>query len=460
MADRISSRSNDVNTDVFERLPVPQAVLTMGIPTILGQMVILIYSMADTFFVGRTNNPYMVAGASLILPLFNIAPSIASIAGVGGGTMISRLLGKHDTVEAERVSRFCVWLSGGAALLFSLLIALFMNPILHFLGAGEATYDFAASYTFFVIVIGGLPTVLSNVLSNLLRSTGESKKAGFGIMMGGIINIALDPLFMFVLFPKGMEIAGAGAATCLSNMISCCYFILTIRKLQPQTVLRMGMSRILPKASSVKLIFVVGFPSALATFLFDLDYMVIDRLMAGYHDIALAAIGIVLKAERLPLNVGIGICQGMVPIIAYNYSSGDHKRMRDTIRFSRRLGIVCALVSISLYELFAPYIMRVFIADAQTVALGTNFLRIRCIATILMFLSFFHVHLFNSFGRGREALFLGVVRWAVYNIPMLFLLNWLWGMYGIVWAQFLADILTVSTSVYVYQRYMKKSGLN
>ena len=204
------------------------------------------------------------------------------------------------------------------------------------------------------------------------------------------------------------------------------------------------------------MIFVVGFPSSVATLLFDVDYMVIDRLMSGYHDIALAAVGIVLKAERLPLNIGIGICQGMVPIIAYNYSSGNRKRMWDTIRFSRRLGIACALVSITLYELFAPYIMRVFIADAETVHLGTNFLRIRCLATILMFLSFFHVHLFNSFGRGREALFLGVMRWAAFNIPMLFLLNALIGMYGIVWAQFIADIFTVALSVYVYRGFIRR----
>ncbi len=456
MAAGYAKNKNDVNTDVFERLPVPKAVLTMAIPTILGQLVILIYSMADTFFVGRTNDPLMVAGASLILPLFNIAPSIAGIAGVGGGTMISRLLGKHDREEAERVSRFCIWLSGGAALLFSLLIWIFMDPVLHFLGAGEATYAFAASYTFCVIVIGAVPTVLSNVLSNLLRSTGESAKAGFGIMMGGVINIILDPLFMFVLFPRGMEITGAGAATCLSNMISCIYFMVVIKKLQPVTVLRLLPGRLLPAKPSIRMIFVVGVPSAIATLLFDLDYMVIDRLMSGYNDIALAAVGIVLKAERLPLNIGIGICQGMVPIIAYNYSSGNHKRMWDTIRFSRRLGIACALVSIAMYELFAPYIMRVFIGDAQTVALGTNFLRIRCLATILMFLSFFHVHLFNSFGRGKEALFLGVMRWAAFNIPMLFLLNALWGMYGIVWAQFLADILTVIMSVLVYQRFMKQ----
>ena len=442
-------------TDIFENLPVARAVRTMAVPTIMGQLIVLIYNMADTFFIGRTNNPAMVAGASLILPIFNISLSIAGLAGVGGGSQISRLLGERRHEEAERVSSFSIWFSLMIGGLFSLLVLIFMEPLLIFLGAGSQTEGYAASYAFCVIVLGGIPTVMTNVLSNLIRSVGESGRAGFGVMMGGIINMILDPIFMFLLFPRGMEIVGAGTATCLSNCISCAYFLITILRMGKDSVIRLGFPARLPHRSSIRMIFTVGIPSSVATLLFDLDYVVIDRLMSSYSDTALAAIGIVLKAERLPLNVGIGICQGMVPIVAYNYASGNHKRMHETIRFSRTSGIVFALASICMYEILAPYIMRFFIDDAATVALGTGFLRIRSLATVLMFLSFFHVHLFNSFGRGREALFLGVARWTVFNIPMLFLLNWIFGMYGIVWSQFTADILTVSLSFYVFSRFVR-----
>lgn len=442
-------------TDIFENLPVARAVRTMAVPTIMGQLIVLIYNMADTFFIGRTNNPAMVAGASLILPIFNISLSIAGLAGVGGGSQISRLLGERRHEEAERVSSFSIWFSLMIGGLFSLLVLIFMEPLLIFLGAGSQTEGYAASYAFCVIVLGGIPTVMTNVLSNLIRSVGESGRAGFGVMMGGIINMILDPIFMFLLFPRGMEIVGAGTATCLSNCISCAYFLITILRMGKDSVIRLGFPARLPHRSSIRMIFTVGIPSSVATLLFDLDYVVIDRLMSSYSDTALAAIGIVLKAERLPLNVGIGICQGMVPIVAYNYASGNHKRMHETIRFSRTSGIVFALASICMYEILAPYIMRFFIDDTATVALGTGFLRIRSLATVLMFLSFFHVHLFNSFGRGREALFLGVVRWAVFNIPMLFLLNRIFGMYGIVWSQFTADILTVSLSFYVFSRFVR-----
>lgn len=452
------NKSNEKNKDIFEKMSVGKAVGTMAIPTIIGQLIVLFYNMADTFFIGRTNNPYMVAGVSLILPIFNILISFAGLAGIGGGALVSRLLGEKREDEARKVGSFSIYLGILVAGIFSIGVSFFMKPLMQVLGAGVETYQYARDYTICVIVFGGIPTVMSNTLANLLRSTGESKKAGFGVTMGGLINIALDPLFMFVLMPAGKEIVGAGIATCLSNCISCGYFITMIMKMGQDSVLRLSSPRMLPTVDSIKGIFSVGIPSAVATLLFDLDYVVIDRLMSGYSDRALAAVGIVLKVERLPLNVGIGICQGMMPIVAYNYSAGNIKRMRETKNFSCMLGMGCAVVSILLYEIFAGPIMHFFIDDVQTVALGTNFLRIRSLATILMFLSFFHVYLFNGFGKGGHALFLGVTRWAVFNIPMLFILNHFIGMYGIVWSQLVADILTVTLSVVVYARFEKSMG--
>lgn len=451
-------RQKTDSKEIFETLPIPKALKVMAVPTVISQIIILIYNLADTFFVGKTDNPYMVAATSLILPVFNITLSLAALTGVGGGSLISRLLGENRPEEAKKVSSFSIYFSIAVTAVFSVSMAIFMTPILKLLGASEDTFLFAKQYAVCVIVFGGIPTVLSNVLSNLLRSSGASKQAGFGITMGGLINIALDPLFMYVLLPSGYEILGVGIATCLSNCIACTYFLGVIYKLRKGSVISLSVKLGMPEKKSILSILNVGFPSALATLLFDLDYIVIDKLMVAYGDIALASIGIVLKAERLPLNVGIGICQGMMPIVAYNYSAKNYSRMNGTVRFSRRVGLITAAFSIVLYELTASYIMRMFIADAGTVSLGTDFLRIRILATPLMFLSFFTVYLFQGFGQGNKALFLGVMRWVVFNIPMLFILNGIIGMYGIVWSQVTADIFTVALSIYVYERYKKKSG--
>ena len=444
------------NKAIFESIPVPEAVRTMALPTIISQLIVLVYNMADTFYLGRTNNPFMVAGVSLILPVFNICLSLAGLAGIGGGALISRLLGAGDAKEAEKVSAFSISLAIATTAVFSVGMLLFMEPILRLLGASGNTLTYAAQYSFCVIVLGGIPTVLSNVMANLLRSVGESGKAGFGIAMGGVLNILLDPLVMFILFPKGYEVLGVGVATLISNCCACAFFTVTILRQKTETVLRFRLSNGLPRTENVRSVFTVGIPSSIATLLFDIDYIVIDKLMSGYGDIALAAVGIVLKVERLPLNVGIGICQGMMPLVAYNYSSGDRKRMFRIIRFSLITGLIVGALSVAMYEVFAGGIIRLFIADPETVRLGTDFLRIRCLATPLMFMSFFTVYTFQGFGRGERALFLGIMRWAVFNIPMLFILNHFIGMYGIVWSQVTADILTVTLSAFVYFSFRRK----
>ena len=206
----------------------------------------------------------------------------------------------------------------------------------------------------------------------------------------------------------------------------------------------------------MRAVFAVGLPAAFTMFLFDLDYMVIDRLMAAHSDMALAAIGIVLKVERLPLNVGIGICQGMIPLVAYNFAAGNYRRMDSATRYSLVLGLVVAAVSVTLYELFAPYIVRFFMKDGATAGLAAGYLRARVAATPLMFLCFFTLHLFDAYGRGGMALLLGVVRWAGFNIPMLLVLDRWLGERGVIFTQFCADALAAMFSITVFVIWRKK----
>ena len=443
---------------LFEQDSVPHALGVMALPTIVSQLIILIYNLADTWFVGRTNNPYMVAACSLVLPVFMMTIVITNVFGTGGGTLIARLIGRGEEEEASRVSAACVRMALGSAAVFSLLCFAVMTPLLRLLGASDNVLGFAKQYMFCVIVLGGIPAILSNTLSAMLRSIGLSSKASFGLSMGGLLNIALDPLFMFVILPDGYQVMGAGIATMLSNAAAAAYFLITYRKASASTILRMRMNGKKPSRQSFASIFSVGLPAAAAVFLFDLCSIVINRLSAAHGDVQLAAIGIVLKAERLPLNIGVGICLGMVPLIAYNYSSGNRKRMDAVFRFGRGAGLVIGLFSVALYWFFAPVIMRAFIDDAGTVAFGTQFLRARCFATPLMFLCFSMVHFVQAIGRGRESFLLAVVRQMVFNIPLLFLMNRLCGMTGIVWTQALADLCTVIVSYAVYARIRKKEG--
>ncbi|MBQ9941510.1 MAG: cation transporter [Christensenellaceae bacterium] len=350
---------------IFETMKVPRALLKMALPTIASQLITLIYNIADTWFIGQTDDPYKVAASSLALTVFIMTVVLANLFGVGGGTLMVRLMGSGQEDEAKKVASLSLVMAGGAALVFSLLSLIFMDPILYLLGASANTIGYARQYLLFVVVLGGVPTVLSQTMSTMVRNTGHAQKAGFGLGMGGVLNVVLDPLFMFVIMPKGMEVTGAAIATMLSNMASLTYFIFTYRKLSRSTLL--AIPRRIEKVSkpSIKSLFAVGVPAAAGVLLFDITNMVINRLASGHGDIPLAAMGLVLKMERLPLNIGIGICLGMVPLVAYNFASGDKKRMRAFFRASQVAVVSVALVSVVLYRLFAPYIVGAFIGEAQ-----------------------------------------------------------------------------------------------
>ena len=453
--------TSDKNADkrqLFEEVSVPRALYIMAMPAIASQLITLIYNLADTWFVGRTNNPYMVASCSLVLPVFMITIVISNVFGVGGGTLITRLMGSGQDGEASKVSSACIRMALTAAVIYSALCFLGMTPLLRLLGASENILSYSKQYMFFVVVLGGIPCILNNTLSSLLRSIGLSSKASFGFSMGGVLNILFDPLFMFVLLPDGWQVMGAAMATLLSNLVSTMYFVITYRKACKETILRGPFESEKLSRASLAPIFGVGIPAAAGIFLFDLCNIVINRLSSSHGDVELAAIGIVLKAERLPLNIGVGICLGMVPLLAYNYSSGNRKRMDDIFRFGRIVGVGIGLICVGLYYVFAPAIMTAFIEDADTVRFGTQFLRARCFATPLMFLCFSMVHFTQAIGRGRASFILAVIRQLVFNVPILILLDRLFGMMGIVWTQAVADLFTVIVSYIIYAVIRKREG--
>ena len=449
MSDQLSQKKQ-----LFESEPIMKALLSLAVPTIVSQLINLIYSLADTFYIGRTGNPLMLAGVSISSTLFLLCVPMANLFGIGGGSLVARLMGRNEEQNIPQVCAYSFWMAVLCGTVYSVLILCFMDPVLRAVGASDDTIGFCRSYCMLVVVIGMIPSVTGSVSAQLLRNAGYSRQAAIGLSGGGILNSILDPLFMFVIFPKGMEVTAAAAATLLSNILSGIYLVITLVKTPPLCIGPKKAFR--AEKPLIREVLSVGLPSAVLPGLFDLSQITLNSLMARHGDLPLAAIGISSKIERLPNAIGIGISLGMLPLVAYNYSAGNRARMDEVRRFSRRLGLICAAVSVTLYLLFAGQIMRIFIDDATTVSLGTNFLRIRALATPLMFLSFFHVHLFNGLGRGSEALFLGVMRWAAFNIPMLFLLNWMLGMYGIVLSQFVADILTVSLSVFVYRRFEQK----
>ncbi len=235
----ISGKTAESKTYIFESMPVPQALFTMGVPTVISQLINLAYNVVDAFFIGRTGSSYMMAATTLVLTLTMMVVAISNLFGVGGGSLYARLLGTHQEEEAGRVSAFSVYGAIAVAALYSALVGIFMDRLLRALGASDATIGYARQYTWIVIVAGTIPALLSLVLANLLRNAGYAGKASIGLSSGGILNMALDPLFMFVLLPKGCEVMGAAIATLISNIFACGFLLMAYRNASRKEALSM-----------------------------------------------------------------------------------------------------------------------------------------------------------------------------------------------------------------------------
>ena len=433
------SQRND-KRELFESMPVPRALAAMAIPTIISQVINLVYNMVDAFFIGRTGNSYMMAATTVTLTLTMMMVAFANLFGIGGGSLVARLMGEKKWEAARSASAFSFYGCVALALGYSLFIGLCMTPVLKFLGASEATLGYARQYASFVIVVGALPSILSQTLAHMVRNAGYSSQASIGLSAGGVLNMVLDPLFMFVLLPRGQEVAGAAMATLISNVCACGYLLLAYRRASARAPLslRWREARRLERQYRRKL-FNVGVPSAILTGLFDVATIFVNIFASAHSDLVLAGMGIVMKVERIPNAVNIGICQGMMPIVAYNYASGNHGRMKTTINAARLCGLLISAVSILLLEWFAHPVTHVFLSTSKdnaeaairTVGYATLFLRIRCLASPVQFTNYHSSFCMQAMGQGRATLLHAFVRELVFYIPFMYLLDRWFGENGL-----------------------------
>lgn len=454
-------------TELFECVPVPRALATMAIPTIISQLINLVYNMVDAFFIGRTGNAYMMAATGVTLTLVMMNVAFANLFGIGGGSLIARLLGQKNPKAAQSVSAFSVWGCIGLALTYSVLLGLFQEPVLRFLGASDDTVGFAESYTLLVIVLGATPVILSQTLSHLLRNTGHSTQASFGLSLGGLLNIALDPLFMFVLLPKGQEVTGAAIATLISNVVACVYLLIAYFRAGKTAPLRFAPWKIRGlEGAHVRKLFAVGVPSAVLTGLFDVANIALNKLASAHSDVTVAAMSIVMKIERIPNAVNIGICQGMLPIVAYNYASGNRERMQQTIRTARWIGLSVAALSIVLLELLAEPASALFMntsgAYAETAVLTVSsaalFLRIRALASPVQFLNYHSSFCMQAIGAGGFTMLHAFVRELVFYIPLMVLLDHFFGECGLAAALVVGEALGAIFALILLRRALQKNA--
>ena len=438
---------------LFSSMPVPKAIAALAVPTVISQLITVVYNMADTFFVGQLGDPDQVAAATISMPLFMFLTAIANLFGIGGASLISRCLGRGDRKKASSCASFCIWGAAAAALVYGVLVALLEPVILPVLGANEGTWSYASSYIFYTVGLGSVATVLNPALAHLVRAEGYSRQASFGVAFGGLLNIALDPLFIFGL---KMDIAGAAVATLLSNVAALTYFCCFLYKIRKRSTITASFRCFTLKEGIPAEVAAVGLPSFLISTLATVSNTVLNNIISSYANEAVAGMGIAKKIDLLAFAIAQGMTQGALPLIGYNFTSGNKARMMAAVK---GLFFDCLFVSLAGTALLffgAKPITACFIDNAQTVSYGCAFLRIICLACTTTSLNFFAITVFQATGKHQEPIFLSLLRKGTLDVALMFLFYRLMGVVGVAWATPAADAAALLISTALLLPYLKK----
>ena len=436
--------------ELFLRTPVKKAVLRMAIPTVISSLVLVIYNMADTFFVGQTHDACQVAAVSLTNAVFVMYMAVANLIGIGGSAVISILLGQKEEKRAKAASAFCFYSSLAVGLVAAVAILLGMEPLLGILGSTPDTWEFSRDYLFYIAV--GAPFILlANSFGHVVRGEGAASASMLGGMIGTVANIVLDPIFILTL---GMGTAGAAIATVLGNVFGCIYYIYYLTRKSPLLSMHprylAGCGRIARRVVSI------GIPAGINSALMSVSTVLLNNALVPYGDTAVAAMGIVTKVYMFIVFVHMGITNGIQPLLGYCHGAGAAKRFGAILRFSGALTLVCGTLLSGFYIAFAPGVIRAFIDDAQVIEYGADMLVATSLAGPILGLLFLTINSLQAMDRPVPATLLSLFRQGMFFIPLLFVLGYLFGLPGINFTQTTADYLSIAIALFLLVRALRQ----
>ena len=455
------------NTKIFSDYSVPKAVATLALPSMLGMLINIIYNLADTFFVGQTGDANQVSAVSLSMPLFFLFLAIGNLFGVGGCAFISRSLGEGKTDKIKTISSFCIYAGMGCGAILGAVFLIFRTPLLYLIGASDASVGYGAKYLFWVAL--GSPFIVASItVCNLIRGEGAAKESMVGMVIGQLTNIVLDPIFIlgkgdklfsFTLpFGLDMGVAGAAIATVLGNVVSVLFFLSYF--LKGKSILSITPKRFSAKNGIAKGVISVGLPAALNNLLMSLSNIVINMFLSQYGDNAVAAMGVAMKANMLVVMLQIGLAQGIQPLVGYCYGAKNYTRMKSCIRFSILCNVIIGTTMTAFYIFFRTQVISSFIDNEAVVEYGVKMLTALMSAGPLIGIMFIINFAFQGMGKGTQSLILAAGRQGIVFLPMLFIMDRLIGLEGIIWAQPAADYACIILSIIMFSIVVKKLNTN
>nr|WP_326183810.1 MATE family efflux transporter [uncultured Oscillibacter sp.] len=440
--------------ELFERAPIPKAVMTMAVPTVLSSLVMVLYNLADTYFVGILNDPIQNSAVTLAAPVLLAFNAVNNLFGVGSSSMMSRALGRKDYGAVRQSSAFGFFCALTCGILFSVGYTAFRQPLLVALGTDSETARATSEYLKWTVTCGAAPAILNVVMAYLVRAEGAAFHASIGTMSGCALNIILDPIFILP-WGLGLGASGAGLATFLSNCVACGYFFILLRRRRERTFVCVSPSMFKFDKVIAAEVCGVGIPAAIQNLLNVTSMTVLNNFTSAYGSNAVAAMGIAQKVNMIPLYIALGLSQGVMPLISYNYSSRNIRRMRETVLFSFRAAVGFMLLMSAGYYFSAGRLISLFMKNESIIRFGSSFLRGMCLGLPFLCVDFLAVGVFQACGMGRKALVFAILRKVVLEIPALFLLNWLWPMYGLAYAQPAAELVLSIAAVFTLVRLFR-----
>lgn len=425
------------NKDLFENASVPKAVAAMAIPTIITMLVVVIYNMADTFFIGQTHDAMKVAAVSLATPVFMVLMALGNLFGIGGSSAISRALGEQNLKRAKQISSFCCYASIGIGIIMAIVFIVGMDLILAMIGASENTIDYAREYLFYV-GIGAPFIIFGTAFGNILRGEGAAKDSMIGNMIGTITNIILDPL-MILTFNWG--VAGAAIATIIGNLAACIFYVSHF--LRGKSILSINIHDFSAKNHIATNVLAIGIPASLNNILMSCANIVLNNVLASYGDTPVAAMGVASKANMLVVLLQIGLATGIQPLIGYNYGSGNIKKLKKIYRFTALCAIIMGTVLTIFMIIAREPIIHAFINDSDVIDTGIRMMIALQLSGPVIGILFLCINTLQGMGKALPSLILTICRQGLLFIPSVIIFNHLWGMDGVIYAQPAADFASI-----------------
>ena len=445
----MKEKKND-SLEVFERAPIGQAVMKNTVPAMAAMLMVLIYNLADTFFIGQTKDALMVASVSLATPVFLLFMAVGTVFGVGGTSVISRAMGEGRREYAKKVCAFCMWSCVAAGIVMMILIFAFMEPILNLLGASAGTIGYARAYLSIVTVAGPF-VLISNCYANIIRSEGKAGMAMIGQLAGNLLNVILDPLLILGL---GWNVAGAAIATAVSNLVSAAYYIGYFKS--GRSMLSISLKDFSIRDNILKSVLEIGIPAALGDVLMSVSNIVLNGQMAKYGDMAVAGYGVAMKITMITGMICIGFGQGIQPLLGYCTGAKKWKRYQEVLRFSVIFGFGLSTCMTVFCYIFDRQIVGVFLSEPEAFQYGVEFSRILLSTSFLFGMFYVLSNALQAMGAAASALIINLSRQGLIYIPAIFILQAVIEMDGLLWAQPVADVLSVILVIVLYRVTVKR----